>query len=58
MYVSLLLGSIVSALVFGVFLTDFSPGRLIQVIQGCAVVTVFLNLVATWKQEALNSSAA
>lgn len=56
MYVSLLLGSIVSALVFGVFLTDFSPGRLIQVIQGCAVVTVFLNLVATWKQEALNSS--
>lgn len=55
MYVSLLLGSIVSALVFGAFLTDFSPGRLIQVIQGCAVVTVFLNLVATWKQEALNS---
>ncbi len=45
MYVSLLLGSIVSALVFGAFLTDFSPGRLIQVIQGCAVVTVFLNLV-------------
>ena len=55
MYVSLLLGSIVSALAFGAFLTDFTPGRLIQVIQGCAVVTVFLNLVATWKQEALNS---
>ncbi|MCU0948744.1 MAG: PucC family protein, partial [Porphyrobacter sp.] len=44
MYVSLLLGSIVSALAFGAFLTDFTPGRLIQVIQGCAVVTVFLNL--------------
>jgi BCD family chlorophyll transporter-like MFS transporter len=56
MYVSLLLGSIVSALAFGALLTEFTPGRLIQVIQGCAVVTVFLNIVATWKQEALNSS--
>ena len=52
MYVMLLLGSIVSALVFGAFLVDFSPGRLIQVIQASAVITVILNLVATWKQEA------
>jgi BCD family chlorophyll transporter-like MFS transporter len=58
MYVSLLVGSIVAALVFGAFLTDFTPGRLIQVIQACAVITVLLNFIATWKQEALNSSPA
>ncbi|AOL95609.1 PucC family protein [Porphyrobacter sp. LM 6] len=58
MYVSLLLGSIAAALAFGTFLNDFTPGRLIQVIQGCAVVTMFLNLVASWKQEALNPAAA
>lgn len=52
MYVSLLVGSIVSALAFGAFLADFSPGRLIQVIQASAVITVALNFIATWKQEA------
>ncbi len=53
MYVMLLLGTIVSALVFGALLADFSHGRLVQVIQGCAVVTVVLNGIAMWKQEAL-----
>ncbi len=52
MYVMLLMGSIVSALVFGAFLQDFSPGRLVQVIQGSAVVTLVLNSLALWKQEA------
>lgn len=56
MYVSLLMGSIVAALAFGAFLADFTPGRLIQVIQACAVIIVALNFIATWKQEALNSS--
>ncbi len=51
MYVMLLVGSIVSALAFGAFLADFTPGRLIQVIQGSALVTVVLNFVALWKQE-------
>lgn len=51
MYVMLLLGMMGSALVFGLLLADFSPGRLIQVIQGAAVVTVVLNVVAMWKQE-------
>ncbi len=51
MYVMLLIGSIVSALVFGALLVDFTPGRLIQVIQGSAMVTVFLNFIALWKQE-------
>jgi BCD family chlorophyll transporter-like MFS transporter len=51
MYVMLLLGMIASALIFGAVLANFSPGRLIQVIQGAAVTTMFLNLVAMWKQE-------
>ena len=51
MYVMLLLGSIVSALLFGALLQDFSPGRLIQVIQGSAVATIALNMLALWKQE-------
>jgi len=53
MYVMLLLGTIVSALAFGALLADFSHGRLVQVIQGCAVVTVVLNGIAMWKQESL-----
>jgi MFS transporter, BCD family, chlorophyll transporter len=51
MYVMLLLGTIVSALVFGAFLQDFSPGRLVQVIQASAVATLVLNTVALWQQE-------
>jgi BCD family chlorophyll transporter-like MFS transporter len=51
MYVMLLVGTIVSALVFGALLADFSPGRLIQVIQGSALATLVLNTVALWKQE-------
>lgn len=58
MYVMLLLGMIVSALVFGWLLTTYTPGRLIQVIQGAAVVTVALNGVALWKQEARNRARA
>jgi MFS transporter, BCD family, chlorophyll transporter len=54
MYVMLLLGTIVSALVFGHLLADFSPGRLVQVIQGAAVATLVLNVVALWKQETRN----
>lgn len=54
MYVMLLMGSIVSALLFGAFLRDFSPGRLVQVIQASAVVTLVLNSLALWKQETRN----
>jgi len=32
-------------------LTEFSPGRLIQVIQASALITIVLNIVALWKQE-------
>ncbi|MBX9715102.1 MAG: PucC family protein, partial [Burkholderiaceae bacterium] len=51
MYVMLLMGMIVSALTFGVLLADFSPGRLVQVIQGSALITMVLNVIALWKQE-------
>lgn len=51
MYVMLLLGMIVSALAFGAALANFSPGRLIQVIQAVAVLSLVLNVVAMWKQE-------
>ncbi len=56
MYVMLLVGSIVSSLVFGALLVEFSPGRLVQVIQGSAVVTIVLNGIALWKQEARRSA--
>jgi BCD family chlorophyll transporter-like MFS transporter len=52
MYVMLLLGTIVSATVFGALLQPFSPGRLVQVIQGAGVATLVLNALALWKQEA------
>jgi BCD family chlorophyll transporter-like MFS transporter len=55
MYVMLLAGMIASALVFGLVLDPFSPGRLIQVIQASAVVTLALNGIALWKQEARRS---
>jgi BCD family chlorophyll transporter-like MFS transporter len=51
MYVMLLVGMIASALLFGHLLADFTPGRLIQVVQGAAVATLILNTIALWKQE-------
>lgn len=54
LYVMLLLGMVVSALVFGSLLHDFTAKQLIQIIQGVAVITVVLNVVAMWKQEARN----
>lgn len=58
MYVMLLLGMIASALIFGALLEDYTPGRLIQVIQGAAVITVVLNVVAIWKQEGRDRARA
>lgn len=52
LYVMLLVGMVASALTFGGLLADFTPLRLVQVVQGAAVVTVVLNVIALWKQEA------
>ena len=35
-------------------LMDYSATMLVQVIQGCAVLTIILNVIALWKQEARN----
>ncbi len=51
MYVMLLVGMMISALAFGAALRDFTPGRLVQVIQSAALITIVLNAVAMWKQE-------
>ncbi len=48
----LLVGLLISAVVFGALLMPFSQIKLIQVIQGAAGLTLVLNLVALWKQEA------
>ena len=54
LYVMLLLGMVASAFVLGALLSDFGQVRLIQVIQGAALVTIVLNVIALWKQEARN----
>lgn len=51
LYIVLLLGMIASSFAFGRLLADFSQLRLIQVIQGAAVLTMAFNIVALWKQE-------
>ncbi len=56
LYVMLLVGMLLSALVFSAVLSNFSHTRLIQVVQGAALVTMILNLVALWKQEGRNPS--
>ena len=55
MYVMLLLGMMGSAVLFGLALAEFSPGRLIRVIQAAAVLTLVLNTIALWKQESRSS---
>ena len=51
MYVMLLLGIIVSAMVFGYVLESFTPGTLIRTVQAAAILTMVLNVTALWKQE-------
>jgi BCD family chlorophyll transporter-like MFS transporter len=51
MYTMLLIGMVVSGVVFGALLTHFTPLRLIQVVQGSAFITMVANIVALWKQE-------
>jgi MFS transporter, BCD family, chlorophyll transporter len=51
LYVMSLVGMVGSALAFGALLGKFSEIRLIQVIQGAALTTFVLNVIALWKQE-------
>lgn len=58
MYTMLLLGLVCSGALFGWLLADFTPLRLVQVVQGSALAVALLNLNALWKQEALNRERA
>ncbi|MEL6185724.1 MAG: BCD family MFS transporter [Myxococcota bacterium] len=51
LYMMLLVGMIVSALLFGWLLDGFNHQKLVQVIQAAGILTLGLNLVALWKQE-------
>ena len=52
LYVMLLVGMMASALIIGRLLHDFSPTRLVQIVQGAGALTMVLNITALWKQEA------
>jgi len=51
LYVMLLVGMITASAIFALVLHNFSNLRLIQVVQGSALTTFILNVVALWKQE-------
>ena len=52
LYSMLLVGMIASSCLFGLVLDNFSAQKLIQMVQGCAVMVAVLNLASLWKQEA------
>lgn len=52
MYVMLLLGMVMASVVFSLVLQNFTATRLVGVVQGAAIVTMLLNTIALWKQEA------
>jgi BCD family chlorophyll transporter-like MFS transporter len=51
LYVMILVGMVAASLSFGVLLRSFDYVKLIKIIQGAAMVTIVLNVVALWKQE-------
>lgn len=57
LYVMLLVGMMFAAFVIGGVLADYSATKLVQVVQGCALLTIILNLTALWKQEVRNPAA-
>ncbi|WP_373634880.1 PucC family protein [Yoonia sp. SS1-5] len=54
LYVMHLVGMAISAVLIGALLRDYSALRLVQVVQGTAVVTLLLNLIALWRQEKMS----
>ncbi len=52
LYAMFLLGLMAGSALLAWMLQDFSPKRLIQVVQGAAVAVIVLNLMSLWKQEA------
>lgn len=58
LYLALLAGMLVASMVIGGLLVNFTPTRLVQVIQGSAILTFVLNVIALWKQEARSAATA
>jgi MFS transporter, BCD family, chlorophyll transporter len=58
MYVMLLLGMVASSFSFSFILAEFTPKRMIQVVQFAALFTLALNALALWKQEARDPARA
>ena len=58
LYVTLLLAWAASSMLFGQLLSNFTNELLIRVIQGVAVATILLNVIALWKQEAIDPTRA
>jgi len=56
LYVMLLLGMVLSSMVFAKLLAPFSQITLIQTVQGAAVLTLLFNLAACYRQEPRNTS--
>jgi len=51
----LLVGMMLAAFTIGNLLTDFTSTKLVQVVQGAGALTMALNIIALWKQEARNT---
>jgi BCD family chlorophyll transporter-like MFS transporter len=58
LYVMYLLGMGISSLIVGWLLRDYHPITLIRVVQGCAAMTMVLNVIALWKQEHVRPMSA
>ncbi len=54
LYVMYLLGMGVSAVIIGTLLRNYTALLLVQVVQGAAVMTMVLNVIALWKQEKMS----
>jgi MFS transporter, BCD family, chlorophyll transporter len=58
MYIMLLVGAVVGSFIYSYLLADFTPQKLVQVVQGTAMVVLVLNCFALWKQEPRNPERA
>ncbi|MGL4234962.1 PucC family protein [Tabrizicola sp.] len=58
LYVLYLVGMGLSAILVGWLLRDYEPILLVQVVQGCGLATLVLNIIAFWKQERVRPMSA
>lgn len=54
LWVMLVVGTVLSAIIVSGLLVEYSHGLLIQVMQGSAIAFVLLTVIALWQQEQLN----